>query len=116
MGEFLQSWGRQKNPVTQFVGCPPGIRTPIGCSRGSCPTIERGGNKTQLDLSQGRIGEGQSKASDTEAQLIHDKVIRLHGQTKPARGVKATLRPLVPSSLRSYSSRNTSRGRSPRMR
>ena len=26
------------------LGCPPGIRTPIGCSRGSCPTIERGGN------------------------------------------------------------------------
>jgi hypothetical protein len=25
-------------------GCPPGIRTPICCSRGSCPTIERGGN------------------------------------------------------------------------
>jgi hypothetical protein len=26
------------------IGCPPGIRTPIGCSRGSCPTIERGGS------------------------------------------------------------------------
>ena len=26
------------------TGCPPGIRTPICCSRGSCPTIERGGN------------------------------------------------------------------------
>ena len=25
-------------------GCPPGIRTPIACSRGTCPTIERGGN------------------------------------------------------------------------
>jgi hypothetical protein len=27
-----------------LLGCPPGIRTPICCSRGSCPTIERGGN------------------------------------------------------------------------
>jgi hypothetical protein len=27
-----------------LIGCPPGIRTPICCSRGSCPTIERGGN------------------------------------------------------------------------
>jgi hypothetical protein len=28
----------------ESTGCPPGIRTPICCSRGSCPTIERGGN------------------------------------------------------------------------
>ena len=28
-----------------FYGCPSGIRTPICCSRGSCPTIERRGNK-----------------------------------------------------------------------
>jgi hypothetical protein len=27
------------------IGCPSGIRTPICCSRGSCPTIERRGNK-----------------------------------------------------------------------
>src|SRR5580658_717959 len=27
-----------------FFGCPSGIRTPICCSRGSCPTIERRGN------------------------------------------------------------------------
>ena len=31
-------------------GCPPGIRTPICCSRGSCPTIERGGNAAVVTL------------------------------------------------------------------
>jgi hypothetical protein len=30
-------------------GCPPGIRTPICCSRGSCPTIERGGNAANTE-------------------------------------------------------------------
>src|ERR1700733_14195834 len=39
---------RSLEPCDQFagmdIGCPPGIRTPICCSRGSCPTIERGGN------------------------------------------------------------------------
>jgi hypothetical protein len=33
-------------------GCPPGIRTPIGCSRGSCPTIERGGSKRKMSQQQ----------------------------------------------------------------
>jgi hypothetical protein len=28
-------------------GCPSGIRTPICCSRGSCPTVERTGIKEQ---------------------------------------------------------------------
>jgi site-specific DNA recombinase len=31
-------------PRREF-GCPPGIRTPITCSRGRCPTIERGGRR-----------------------------------------------------------------------
>src|ERR1700722_13785830 len=30
------------------TGCPPGIRTPICYSRGSCPTIERGGNAGRM--------------------------------------------------------------------
>src|SRR6266496_754560 len=29
---------------SRLCGCPPGIRTPITCSRGRCPTIERGGS------------------------------------------------------------------------
>ncbi len=38
-------WGdARKGKSFALFGCPPGIRTPIGCSRGSCPTIERGGN------------------------------------------------------------------------
>jgi hypothetical protein len=34
---------RKNHKTGGCFGCPPGIRTPIGCSRGSCPTIERGG-------------------------------------------------------------------------
>jgi hypothetical protein len=34
----------REGPGKCAIGCPPGIRTPICCSRGSCPTIERGGN------------------------------------------------------------------------
>src|ERR1700684_2561696 len=39
----LVEGGRQRKLLIH-IGCPPGIRTPICCSRGSCPTIERGGN------------------------------------------------------------------------
>ena len=33
-----------------FIGCPPGIRTPISRSRICCPTIERGGNSRRETL------------------------------------------------------------------
>src|SRR5260370_35002609 len=31
--------------VMAYVGCPPGIRTPIDRFRADCPTIERVGNR-----------------------------------------------------------------------
>ena len=36
--------GMPENTRKLSIGCPPGIRTPIDCSRGSCPTIEREGS------------------------------------------------------------------------
>ena len=52
----------------QAFGCPPGIRTPICCSRGSCPTIERGGNKNAQPhlaavLAGATAGRGSPKAN-----------------------------------------------------
>ena len=37
-------WVSVKVIPVLFIGCPPGIRTPISRSRICCPTIERGGN------------------------------------------------------------------------
>ena len=77
-----------------LFGCPPGIRTPICCSRGSCPTIERGGNAYE----RGR------------ADSIHI-----------VRGAVPLVKPFQrPESLRqvclNYSSRSTSSGFCPSMR
>src|SRR5277367_4343729 len=35
-----------------LLGCPPGIRTPITCSRGRCPAVERGGSWFKLETFQ----------------------------------------------------------------
>ena len=52
-GQWYFSWRyafRANQPeksqlIQTFVGCPPGIRTPIDRFRADCPTIERGGNR-----------------------------------------------------------------------
>jgi hypothetical protein len=51
------------------VGCPPGIRTPIGCSRGSCPTIERGGNNA-LTSGHRRGARQRSRRNHTNLSII----------------------------------------------
>jgi hypothetical protein len=59
--------------VSHQFGCPPGIRTPITCSRGRCPTIERGGSKRMEVMpfsiagshSMGSPGQGQPERRTT---------------------------------------------------
>ena len=64
-------------------GCPSGIRTPICCSRGSCPTIERRGNKQKSNLVA--IGRDRCGEPRSQNQLFHHKGKPGCGQTEDCR-------------------------------
>jgi hypothetical protein len=73
-------------------GCPPGIRTPICCSRGSCPTIERGGSKDNTGGLAAVLAKDQ-RVPDRNRQLIHDKCYSGQGQTTATACGKALAQP-----------------------
>src|SRR5580693_7104979 len=62
------------------IGCPPGIRTPIGCSRGSCPTIERGGNTHEIAMPAVKLAV-PDRTPEATNHLDHNKGIPSQGQT-----------------------------------
>ena len=66
------------------IGCPPGIRTPICRSRGGCPTIERGGNKTQIRDSSCAGLATATAGRRAQNQPFHHKGNLLLGQTGDA--------------------------------
>jgi hypothetical protein len=72
---------RRLRKLLILIGCPPGIRTPICCSRGSCPTIERGGNK-HIKLTCSRADPGCGRTPEAQSQLVHHKSNPRPGQTR----------------------------------
>jgi hypothetical protein len=101
-------------PVSSVLvcfGCPPGIRTPIGCSRGSCPTIERGGNA-------GWSARASCASTIISAPGISGQFCARCRAWAAATDVHAEQFgiPKTRGGVGGYSSRSTSSGRWPRMR
>ena len=87
-------------------GCPPGIRTPITCSRGRCPAVERGGSNLPLarvarasfDF-MGCFRSGQSLACagrmppQRDPRLVcasNFRILNVHLKTKPERRIMSS--------------------------
>ena len=65
-------------------GCPPGIRTPILCSRGRCPTIERGGRRRIVQRNWSAVSDSMGcNADGQESRIVAEmsSAIKQHSRT-----------------------------------
>ena len=78
--------------MPDLIGCPPGIRTPIGCSRGSCPTIERGGNNRAWRLVLQPVGPApKAGRAKPTSSCYEDSRVRSICRVQPSCGGQAFL-------------------------
>ena len=75
---FDPSWRVSGGRRIVGIGCPSGIRTPICCSRGSCPTVERTGNNHASMISRRHWPRSRQDAR-LDGQLPHHKLITQTG-------------------------------------
>jgi hypothetical protein len=97
-GRCLERW----RDCRQKIGCPPGIRTPIGCSRGSCPTIERGGNSTKRERLRSEPSEHAIRIR-CNSFIISGRLCAGQTQRSPVAGAM-----LSPNSVKGVPTLNTS--------
>src|SRR6266481_3282079 len=74
---MLNMWGVET--TRKDFGCPPGIRTPIPCSRGRCPTVERGGTRFIIQ----RVMEAVKCCGSDGSQTIELRSTGSRGRLSP---------------------------------